>query len=125
MRAARILFGVSLLPIGLAHIVYVKQTAAMVPKYFPNQAAWAYATGAGQIAAGLGVLFGILPRLAAAAEAAMLSIFTLLVWGPMIIAAPTTRLNWTGFFISWVIAAAAWVVAANIKVRVQPDLALV
>ena len=62
----------------------------------------------------LGVLFSIYPRLAATLEAGMLGVFTLLVWGPAILAAPTTRLPWTAFFISWAIAAAAWVVAASI-----------
>jgi hypothetical protein len=43
----------------------------------------------------------------------MISLFTLLVWAPAIAAAPTQRLPWTAFFISWVIASAAWVVAQN------------
>jgi uncharacterized membrane protein len=111
---ARMLFAFSLLPIGLSHIVYVKQTADLVPAWLPYREGWAYLTGAGQIACGLGVLSGILPRLAASAEAGMISLFTLLVWAPAIMAAPTTRLPWTAFFISWVIASAAWVVAQNI-----------
>jgi uncharacterized membrane protein len=111
---ARMLFAFSLLPIGLSHIVYVKQTADLVPAWLPYREGWAYLTGAGQIACGLGVLSGILPRLAASTEAGMISLFTLLVWAPAIMAAPTTRLPWTAFFISWVIASAAWVVAQNI-----------
>jgi len=51
---------------------------------------------------------------AAHAEAAMIGVFTLLVWVPKIVATPKTRLPWTAFFISWVIAAAAWVVAQNL-----------
>jgi len=43
----------------------------------------------------------------------MLSLFTLLVWVPAIVAAAKARLPWTAFFISWAIAAAAWVVASN------------
>jgi uncharacterized membrane protein len=111
---ARMLFAVSLLPIGLSHLVYVKQTADLVPAWLPYREGWAYLTGAGQIACGLGVLSGILPRLAASTEAGMISLFTLLVWAPAIMAAPTTRLPWTAFFISWVITSAAWVVAQNI-----------
>lgn len=110
---ARILFAVSLLPIGLSHIVYVKETADFVPAWLPYRVGWAYLTGAGQIACGLGVLFSVLPQVAAWAEAGMISIFTLLVWGPAILAAPKTRLPWTGFFISWAIGAAAWVMAQN------------
>lgn len=111
---ARMLFALSLLPIGLSHIVYVKQTAELVPAWLPYREGWAYLTGAGQMACGLGVLFGILPRVAAFAEAGMISLFTILVWAPAIFAAPRTRLPWTAFFISWAIASGAWVVAQSI-----------
>jgi uncharacterized membrane protein len=114
IHLARMLFAVSLLPIGLSHLVYVKQTAELVPAWLPYRVGWAYLTGAGQIACGLGVLFSVLPRVAARAEAAMISLFTLLVWGPAILAAPKTRLPWTAFFISWAIASAAWVIAQNV-----------
>jgi uncharacterized membrane protein len=117
IRIARILFAASLIPIGLSHFVYVKATADLVPAWLPLRTGWAYLTGAGQIACGLGVLLSICPRLAATTEAAMLSLFTLLVWVPAILAAPTTRLPWTAFFISWSIAAAAWVVACDIAGR--------
>ena len=114
---SRILFAVCLLPIGLSHIVYLKQTAEFVPAWLPYREGWAYLTGAGQIASGLGVLLGILPRVAAWAEAGMLSLFTILVWVPAIFAAPKTRLPWTAFFISWAIASGAWVVAQNVGVK--------
>ena len=114
VRIARILFAVSVIPIGLAHIVYAKETAALVPAWLPYHIGWAYLTGVGQIASSLGVLFFVLPRLAAGAEAAMISLFALLVWAPAVVAAPKTRLPWTAFFISWAIAAGAWVVTQNI-----------
>jgi uncharacterized membrane protein len=117
VRLARMLFAVSLLPIGLSHLVYVKETAELVPAWLPYRVGWAYLTGAGQMACGLGVLFSIFPRVAARTEAGMLSLFTLLIWFPAILAAPKTRLPWTAFFISWAIASAAWVVAQNIASR--------
>jgi uncharacterized membrane protein len=114
VRIARIFFAVWVFPIGLAHIMYVKETAALVPAWLGFQRGWAYVTGFGQIACSLGVLFSVFPRVAAAAEAGMISLFALLVWFPAILAAPKTRLPWTAFFISWAIAAGAWVVAQNI-----------
>ncbi len=124
VRLARILFAVSLLPIGLSHLVYVKETVELVPAWLPYRVGWAYLTGVGQMACGLGVLFSIFPRVAAKAEAGMISLFTLLVWGPAILAAPKTRLPWTAFFISWAIASAAWVVAQNMTPRqpAHPDV---
>ena len=111
MRAAKILFGLSLPPIGLSHFVYLKETADLVPAWLPYREGWAYLTGAGQIAAGLGVLFSVLPQIAATAEAIMITLFTLLCWAPAIAAAPKERMPWTAFFISWTFGSAAWIVA--------------
>ncbi len=113
IRMARILFALSIIPIGLSHIVYVDATAGYVPHWLPFPKGWAYLTGAGQIASGLGILFNVLPRIAAWAEAGQITLYTLLVWLPALIAAHT-RLNWTAFFISWTFGAAAWAVAQNV-----------
>jgi uncharacterized membrane protein YphA (DoxX/SURF4 family) len=110
---AQLAFGVALIPLGISHFVYSKQTIAFVPSWLPFRAGWAYLGGAGHLAAGLGVLFGVLPRLAARLEAAMIGVFTVLAWGPAAVTAPT-RLQWTGLLVSWTIAAAAWVVAESI-----------
>jgi uncharacterized membrane protein len=117
LRVARILFAVSLIPIGLSHLMYTKETAELVPAWLPYRTGWAYLTGVGQMACGIGVLFSLYPRVAAMTEAGMLSLFTLLVWIPAIVAAPRTRLPWTAFFISWAIAAGAWLVASNVEAR--------
>jgi len=117
MRIARFLFAIALIPIGLSHFVYSAATIGFVPKWLPYRAGWAYLGGAGHIAAGLGVLFGVYPFLAATLEAAMIGVFTLLVWLPAVIAAPTDRLSWTGMFMSWLIGAGAWVVAGSIEKR--------
>ena len=128
-RVAQLAFGLSLIPLGISHFVYSKATIGFVPAWLPFRAGWAYLGGAGHIAAGLGVLFGVLPRLAARLEAAMIGVFTLLVWAPAAITAPT-RLQWTGFVMSWTIAAAAWVVAESIGritdsgvAKIPPDAA--
>jgi len=117
LRIARYLFAVSVIPIGLGHLFYVKETADLVPGWLPFRTGWAWLTGLGQIASGLGVLFSVLPSVAAIAEACMISLFTLLVWGPKLLASPQTRFSTTAFFISWVIAAAAWLVAQKIAAK--------
>ena len=122
VRLATKLFAISLIPIGLSHLVYLKETVELVPAWLPYRAGWAYLTGIGQIACGLGVLFSIFPRLAASVEAAMISLFMLLVWVPAVLRAPTARLPWTAFFISWAIASAAWIVAQNISSKRPTEL---
>ncbi len=119
VRIPQLLFGLALIPLGLAHFVYLNLTAPLVPSWLPFHTGWAYLTGAAQMAAGLGVLFGIYPRLAATLEAAMLTAFTVLVWIPLLLAAPTSRPDWSEFTASWAISAGAWVVAASITNRKQ------
>jgi uncharacterized membrane protein len=117
LRPAQLLFALALIPIGLSHMVYQKATVDLVPAWLPFRGGWAYLTGVAHMAAGLGVLFSVVPRLAATLEAAMIGIFTLLVWVPAIAAAPSARLPWTAFFISGFIGAAAWIVADSIPPR--------
>jgi len=111
---ARCLFAVSVVPVGLSHLVYLQATVGFIPHWLPFPKGWAILTGAGQIASGLGLLFGVLPRLAAWAEVGQITCYTLLVWLPQVVGAPKERLNWTALFISWIIGAAAYAVAQNV-----------
>jgi uncharacterized membrane protein len=114
IRTAQIVFGLSLIPLGLAHFMYLNMTAPLIPSWIPFHTFWAYFTGAAQIAAGVGVVVGIYAQLAATLEAAMLTAFTVLVWIPLLIATPNSRDSWSEIVISWAVSAGAWVVAASI-----------
>jgi uncharacterized membrane protein len=124
VRIARYYFAVWIIPIGLSHWIYLKPSLDLVPPWLPDKAFWARLAGAGQIASGLGVLFGVLPRAAAWAEAIQISLYTLLIWLPAILLSNRNlgpsfenvgvRMSFTAFFISWVIASAAWAVAQNV-----------
>jgi uncharacterized membrane protein len=113
-RVARVMFALSLLAFGPSHFVYLENTVKFIPAWLPFPTGWAYLTGAAHIAAGLGILFSIYARLAAFMEAAMLTIFTLAVWIPELIAKPTLQSNWSEFAFSWAITASACVVAGSI-----------
>ena len=113
LRVARIAFALAVPLIGLEHLVYAKETAAMVPSWLPYRMGWAYFTGIAHIAAGLAIAVNVLPRLAATLEAWMMGGFTVLVWIPMVMATPSQRFAWTGLAISAVITAAGWIVAAS------------
>jgi uncharacterized membrane protein len=124
VRVARIYFAVWIIPIGLSHLLYVQPSMDLVPPWLPGKAFWVYLTGIGQIASGLGVLFGVMPRVAAWAEAMQISLYALLIWLPAIVlgnknlgpsfAHADRRLSFTAFLISWIIAAGAWAVAQNV-----------
>jgi uncharacterized membrane protein len=113
-RIARVMFAISLLAFGPSHFVYLENTVKFIPAWLPFRTGWAYLTGAAHTAAGLGIVFSVRARPAAFMEAAMLTIFTLGVWIPEIIAKPTLQSNWSEFAFSWAITASAWVVAGSI-----------
>ncbi len=115
LRAACILLGLSLVTYGLSHFFEFRlRTISLVPAWLPFRTAWAYLAGAGQVACGLGLVFGVYPRLAAAAEAAMLSLFTILVWVPAVVSKPGLTSNWVEGVVTAALAGAVWVVAEAI-----------
>jgi uncharacterized membrane protein len=120
VRMARFYFGLWITPIGLSHLMYAGVTATYVPAWLPYRVGWAYLTGAGQIASGLGLMFRVFPRAAAWAEAGQITLYTLLVWVPAVVSGPKTRMAWTAFFISWTFAAGAWIVAQNVEAKRLP-----
>jgi uncharacterized membrane protein len=119
VRIGQILFGLALVPFGLAHFVYLDQTAPLIPSWLPFPVTLSYLTGAAHIAAGLGILFGVLPWLAATLEAVMVSLFTLLVWVPAIVRAPSPLPNWSELCVSAAISGAAWVIAGSLTTRAR------
>lgn len=123
LHVARALFGAACLAYGAAHFAYATLTASMVPAWLPGRSALAYLTGAGHAAAGLCLIAGIRPRLAATLEALMMSLFGVLVWLPSFFArpapewAPSAQFQWSETFLTFLLAASAWIVAASLRER--------
>lgn len=112
---ARMLYGLSIIPFGLAHFQYVKHTADLVPSWLPAHVAWAYLTGAAFVVAGVAMVVGVYGRLAATLSALEMGMFLVLVWIPVAATRSMNTSEWGETIVSWVLTAAGWVVADSYR----------
>jgi uncharacterized membrane protein YphA (DoxX/SURF4 family) len=120
VRVAQVLFGLTCIFYGGSHFAFAQYTAGMVPGWLPGRLEWAYLTGLGHIAAGLGIAVGVVPRLAALLEAAMMSLFGLLVWVPSFFMQPrpawagSPQGQWSELVVTLLLATSGWIVYSTI-----------
>ena len=122
VRIAQVIFGLAVIPVGLGHLFYPKITTGLIPTWLPFREALALLTGVAQIICGLCIAFAIQTRLAALVESILCALFAWLVWGPDTWFATVSRLPnapsgfrfpFTAFLITWVVGAAALLIANN------------
>jgi uncharacterized membrane protein YphA (DoxX/SURF4 family) len=120
-KIGRLSFGVCLIYFGLAHHFYLANTVSLVPAWLPpGQTFWAYATGAGHVAAGIAIISGIYARPAAMLLTAMFIVFAILVHAPRVILDPHTHVNWAENAVNFALIGSAWVIAASIPAVAKP-----
>lgn len=115
VRVARMLYGLAIIPFGVAHFQFVAHTASLVPGWLPARVMWVYATGGAFIAAGVAIVTGVYARAAAALSAVQMGAFLLLVWIPVAAAGSMTAFQRGEVIVTWTLAAAGWVVADSYR----------
>jgi uncharacterized membrane protein YphA (DoxX/SURF4 family) len=126
---ARVAIGLSLPVFGVLHLVYPESVAALIPPWYPLPMFWAYFTGFAQIAAGLAIATGVLPRLAATAAGLMYGLWALTLhtprnwcrlYGPCEAFPELPMVEWanlrpevTSLFVAVGMCGAAWIVAGS------------
>ena len=115
LRIARTLYGLSMIPFGLAHFMYLDATTVLIPSWLPGHVAWAYFTGGAFIAAGVAVIVGVLAPLGAALSALQMALFSLIVWVPRAIAGNLNQFQRGEVISTFVLTAGAWMVADSYR----------
>ena len=111
-RIGRVLFGICTVSFALYQAVHLGFTASLVPKWLPpGQMFWAVAT---TVAFALGAIALFANRMALLASrllTAMLAIFGLLVWVPLLVLNPRSHSDWSETVLTFAIAGVAWILA--------------
>ena len=111
-RAARIGLGFCVISFTLAQLIYLRETASLVPTWIPpNQLFWAIFTTIAFAIAAVAILINYQARLAIRLMALMMGLFGVLVWIPLLIKHPEAHLNWSEFALTLLITGASWTVA--------------
>ena len=115
VRVARALYGAPLIPFGVAHYLYLENTAPLVPDWLPWHVGWAYLTGATFVLAGVAILTGVWARLAAVLSVWQMALFTLLIWVPRAFAGVLSEFQWGEFYTTVALLTAGWLVADSYR----------
>ncbi|HEV2702357.1 MAG TPA: hypothetical protein VGV09_12035 [Steroidobacteraceae bacterium] len=128
VRVAQAVLGLTWVFYGWSHFIYADYTAGMVPGWLPDHLGFAYFTGGAHIAAGVAIMVGVLPGLAATLEALMMTLFGLMVWVPSFFMHPRpawatqTQNQWSELSVNLLLAATAWVLATLLRSRYTSTL---
>jgi hypothetical protein len=115
-RIGIVAFALCNLSFAAEQVEFLSGTASLVPHWIPLSGTfWAWATTAFFVLAAIALFTGILARLAAQLDTAMLILFGLLSLLPVVIAHPHGFFRWTELVETFLTAASAWVVADYLR----------
>ena len=117
-RIGVIAFALCNISFALEQYEFLGPTASLVPHWIPLSGTfWAWATTIFFALAAIGMVTGILARLAAQLDTAMFILFALLSLLPVVIANPHSFFRATELIETFLTAASAWIVADHLRSR--------
>jgi len=115
VRVAQVLCGLSLIPFGLAHFLYLQPTVVLIPDWLPWHTGFAYFTGAAFIAAGLAMVTGVLGRLGATLTTVQMGVFIAVIWVPRVATGNVSLFQWGEFVASYSLLSAMWLLSESYR----------
>lgn len=111
-RIGRVLLAVCVVSFALYQAVHPDVTSSLVPKWLPpSQMFWTVTTTVAFGLAAVALLVNQMALLATRLLTAMLAIFGLLVWVPLLLSNPHSQTNWSETVLTFAIAGVAWILA--------------
>lgn len=117
----RLCYGVSLPVFGLLHFLYLGYVSSVIPTWIPAHLFWAYATGVAHVAAGVGIITGVVGRLAALGAAAMFGVWVLILHAPRVLAHPHDANEWTSLLVALAMCGGALLIAGALATSATSD----
>lgn len=112
LAAGRILYGLCTIAFMLEQALYLHETAAFVPKWFPpSPMFWAIATTIFFALGAIALVINRFASLAAVLLTAMIVGFGLIVWVPLVAGNPHSHGNWSECALTFAIAGTAWILS--------------
>jgi uncharacterized membrane protein YphA (DoxX/SURF4 family) len=127
IRSGAIAYGMAMPVFGVLHLVYPESVATLIPPWYPAAMFLAWFTGVAQVAAGLAIVAGILPRLAATLAGVMYGTWAVTLhipyswcrafgpctYMPEVVGLQGSRPGLTSLFVAIGMCGAAWIVAGS------------
>lgn len=111
-NAAVVLFGLCNISYAIEQIEFFARTVSLVPKWIPLDGSfWTVATTIAFALAGVSLVVRYKALLASELLTAMLLIFGITIWIPMLVAQPNHLGNWSEGLETFALAGTAWIVA--------------
>jgi uncharacterized membrane protein len=110
--AGRFIFGASMIVFGIQHFMYGQFVAMLVPSWLPWHIFWTYFFGVAFIAAGISLVTGIQPRLAAILLGVMFLLWVAVLHAPRVAASAQRGDEWSSLFVAMAMCGSCFIIAA-------------